>query len=257
MREKRDAAGLAWPLPTSIFTLLSVHNSSVNHAAPAAALTLPTPPAHAGWFAVDTHAVCVGSGPRAFAAAAASLAAWGHANALPWVVAASSSSPPSHRRPAPGDPVCIAARATGPLNLGPLSPWLANPLVVVGVREGKGRRWRTRGGPAEGGPAPATRPSQDAEETLSRYEVALATTASHVLAGGERFSITHRASDGSVWFEAAAFARPASVAAAVGWPVVRALQAAFRRGAGEAVAAAVRMDGQGKGKATQRERGLW
>lgn len=246
--------------PPPLKKALIKSSSRVNHAAPAAALALPAPPPAAGWFAVDSHAVRVGSGAADFAAAAAAVKGWAHANALPWVAVTRpdgrAGGSGRATAPAPGDPVVIAARTTGPLALG---PWLANPLVVVGVREGAGKsaRWRTRGGPAVAAAAALPSPP-DAVPVTSRYEVALATTASHVLAGGERFSVTRRAADDSVWFEATAFARPASVAAAAGWPVVRGLQAAFRRGAGEAVrAAAVAGGGEGVRRRGRGWRGLW
>ncbi len=207
---------------------------------------------------MDAHAVQVGRGDEDFRTAAAAVSTWAHANALPWVAVTAPKS--SRRPPNPGDPIVIAVRATGPVNFGRwLSPWLANPLVVVGVREGRGKaRWQTAGGPAAAVALPATAAAAvvaTAGGTLSRYDLALATTASHVLAGGERFSIIHRAADDSVWFEAAAFARPATMVAALGWPVVRGLQAAFRRGAGAAVQEALRVGGGGKER--RRRFGLW
>jgi uncharacterized protein (UPF0548 family) len=249
---------LAAPSPLTLSSLSLLHNriSRFNHAAPAGALTLPALPPGAGWFAVDRCAVRVGETAEDFRTAADAVAAWHHAAGMGWVAIdgpGSGRGGRAGRRPAPGDPVCIGARALGPGV--PWAPWLANPLVVVGVREGGGgggggRGWwgrRSRWKTAAGVPAPpSTSTADDGDgDTLARYDLALATTAGHVLAGGERFSVTRRADGGGVWFEASAFARPATVAAAAGWPVVRALQAAFRRGAGERVRAAVEEAGGG------------
>jgi uncharacterized protein (UPF0548 family) len=197
---------------------------------------------------VDAYAVRVGETESDFLAAADAVARWRHAQ-LGWV-AVSGQGGGENRRPAPGDAVCIAARALGPL--APWAPWLANPLVVVGVRGGGGAGGRRRRGWRRAPGVPAPTASDD--DSVARYDVALATTAGHVLAGGERFSVVRKGKDGGVWFEAAAFARPASVAAAAGWPVVRALQAAFRRGAGDRVRQAVEEAGRAGGDGRRRQR---
>lgn len=91
---------------------------------------------------------------------------------------------------------------------------------------------------AAAGRTGAKRATATARHHGRRFSYAAGCLGSHYLAGEERFSVEHDAADDSVWYEVYTFSRPAHPLAALGYPVVRALQAAFRRESARAVARA-------------------
>jgi uncharacterized protein (UPF0548 family) len=229
--------------------------------------TLPLPPAaeadarHNGAWAVDRARVKVGYGRATYLQTRDLVRRWG-AFQLPW-----AQVDPARTGSAPGDGVCVAARLLGGL------VWTAVPLRVT-VREER-RRWPVAllpppspsGGERGGGGGGA---AEEGTARGRRFLLAHGCLRSHFLAGEERFSVEWRrdgsgrgggggssrsrsgggghgdwaADDGGdddggpVYFEVATYSRPAHPLAALGYPVVRGLQAAFRRDAARHVARA-------------------
>jgi len=185
---------------------------------------LPLPPlAQAdGWWAVDRARVRVGYGRDTYLQTRDLVKRWG-AFRLPWAQVAPDT--PSRL----GSGVCVAARLLGGL------AWTAVPLRVTVCEEQ--RRW----------PVLARAPGSHAEADRKkigtkgrRFLLAHGCLRSHFLAGEERFAVEWRrggggggadedGAGGPVYFEVATFSRPAHPLAALGYPVVRGLQAAFRR----------------------------
>ena len=148
----------------------------------------------------------VGTGRAAYRKARTAVRSWAHAD-VGWVT---TNRPPLN----PGAKLCIAARALGPWP--PASPWMANPLRVAYVGDERRRA------PGE----------------AQAFALAATTLGGHALAGEERFRVALR-DDGSVWYEVYSFARPATLASALTYPLVAALQRQFRRDSAAAVARAV------------------
>lgn len=214
-----------------------------------------------GAWAVDRARVKVGYGRETYLQTRDLVRAWGPFQ-LPW-----AQVDPSGTGTRPGSGVCVAARLLGGL------VWTAVPLRVT-VREEQ-RRWPVLvlddgddGDGRGGGVAAGQPPSAPCTTKGRRFLLAHGCLRSHFLAGEERFSVEWRREGGGagarragrrrgggrdrddddenddynnggpVYFEVATYSRPAHPLAALGYPVVRSLQAAFRRDAARHVARA-------------------
>jgi uncharacterized protein (UPF0548 family) len=208
-----------------------------------------------GTWAVDRARVKVGYGRETYLQTRDFVKHWG-AFQLPW---ARVDADVTGTRPGASG-VCVAARLLGGL------VWTAVPLQVTVCEEQ--RRWqvlrptRRRGeeeGQTGGGDGWETQPSSARRGSSGngggsgrrRFLLAHGCLRSHFLAGEERFAVEwHRPPKkkkgfydqnddddlGPVYFEVATFSRPAHPLAALGYPVVRALQAAYRHDATRHVA---------------------
>jgi uncharacterized protein (UPF0548 family) len=78
------------------------------------------------------------------------------------------------------------------------------------------------------------------EGGLQRYGFAYGTLAGHAEVGEERFSVEWDKVDGSVWYDLYAFSYPGHLMARVGYPLSRALQRRFAKGAKVAMVRAVK-----------------
>jgi uncharacterized protein (UPF0548 family) len=213
------------------------------------ARALPLPPAAEadardnGAWAVDRARIKVGYGRETYLQTRDLVRRWGPFQ-LPWA----QVDPNTPTRPGSPSGVCVAARLLGGM------VWTAVPLQVT-VREEQ-RRWPVLM-PEEGD---STSPTTMAKGR--RFLLAHGCLRSHFLAGEERFSVEWRRDGGKkkggggrgrgsgfadnndhdnggpVYFEVATYSRPAHPLAALGYPVVRGLQAAFRRDAARHVARA-------------------
>ena len=141
------------------------------------------------WFN-DLHRLAIGSGEADYLAARDALLQW-EMISFGWVEPLVSNA--SH----------VTGALSGTL-IRTLGLWWPCPCRVVYAGDVEGERGRRR------------------------YEVAYGTVTGHPESGEERFSV-EIADDGSVWYEISAFSRPGWLPTWFGVPIVRLLQARFRR----------------------------
>ena len=153
-------------------------------------------------FVVDHTRIKLGEGEAVFLAARAALRRWGQFD-LGWV----SAEPPETPIQV-GAVVAVVARTFG--------LWSLNAAKIIYVVD-------------ESGP-------------IRRFGMAYGTMPGHVERGEERFLIEWDPSDNSVYYDILAFSRPNHVLAWLGYPVVRRMQARFRRESASAMLKAVRSD---------------
>ena len=148
---------------------------------------------------LDDSTVSIGQGRDAFEAAKAALVAWKHYD-FDWVEVCPSTPPVL-----PGTVVAVLIRHYG--------FWSLNGCrVVYGLGD------RSHG---------------------SRFGFAYGTLANHAERGEEIFEIAHRPETGEVVYRIRAASQPRAVLARAGYPLVRRLQARFRRDSADAMRRAV------------------
>jgi len=150
-------------------------------------------------FDLDETVVIVGRGDEAYERAKTALASWAHFG-LDWVDI-SPRAPPIE----PGIVVAVLIRHLG--------FWSLNGCrIVYSVGD------RSRG---------------------CRFGFAYGTLSNHAERGEEIFEVFHTPETGEVWYRIFAVSRPRAALARAGYPIVRALQARFRRDSAEAMRRAV------------------
>jgi uncharacterized protein (UPF0548 family) len=154
-----------------------------------------------GGYRVDRNRVLLGSGPAAFARAAAALRAWRMA-ALGWAAIQPPDAPL-----APGVTVAMLVRHYGLWSLH------ACRLVYVVDEDAGGVR---------------------------RLGFGYGTLPAHGAVGEERFAVEWTRADDRVWYDLYAFSRPRHLLTRLGYPLARRLQRRFGRDSKAAMVAAVR-----------------
>jgi uncharacterized protein (UPF0548 family) len=148
---------------------------------------------------VDHHRFPLGAGQPLFERARESLFAWRHVE-IPWLEFFGARVPA-----APGQVVASLVSAAG--------LWFLNPCRVVFVK------------------------SADSPAPVAAFSYG--TLPGHAECGEERFSVFLDPSDGRVWYEIAAFSRPATWPARLGYPLARRLQRRFSDSSARALLRAV------------------
>ncbi len=154
---------------------------------------------HPSGFVVDHHGIQLGSGQATFELAQQALCAWQHFR-FSWVQI--------HRpetKPQPGQTVAILARAAG--------LWVLNACRVVYVL--------------------------DEYDPVRRFAFAYGTLPDHAEAGEERFQVTWREEDDSIWYDILAYSRPNQWFSRLAYPYVRSKQRQFARDSRRAMQTAV------------------
>jgi uncharacterized protein (UPF0548 family) len=159
----------------------------------------PLPVGLARRYDVDQARFPLGSGDAVFEAARAALFAWRHFE-IPWLELFGPKNPA-----ATGQVVATLVRVAG--------FWFLNPCRVVFTVAG--------------------------DATAPAAAFGYGTLSGHAELGEERFVVSLNPADGRVWYEIAAFSRPAHWATRLGYPLARRLQRRFREESALALARAV------------------
>mmetsp|Transcript_9678 Transcript_9678/g.13144 ORF Transcript_9678/g.13144 Transcript_9678/m.13144 type:complete len:219 (-) Transcript_9678:98-754(-) len=163
----------------------------------------PIPPsATKHGYAIDHNRVQLGYGKEVYEKAKDALTSWKHFQ-LGWAEVDSTTEVKK------GSPVCVKAKV--------FFFWTRQPLQIVYVEDQKKKGLSKKIGIETAG----------GEKCTARFTFGHGCLHSHMLAGEERFAVEMLEEDNSVWYDVAAFSKPAGPLSSVFYPFVRLFQRRF------------------------------